>query len=266
LSNVIKAYTVRYEDEIKKTIDTHLRLDKVIEENRNKVITPKFAQFPMDDNDGQFVEGIKAVVVEALPSEEELKEKSDKIFEQANQEAQQILDRALLEAEQLKKEVYSSAQKKGYEDGLKQALLKEQKLKSEYEEKTRELHNKYEALVEEIEPRMADIIAALVEKLTGILVENKEDVILYLVEKALKNMDKCDEYTIKVSKDDYESVSERKNYLQDTIGREVTFYIVEDPNLMKNQCFIETDLRVLDCSLDVQLSRLTTDLKLLGRI
>ena len=65
MSNMIKAYSVRY-DEAAKTIDTHLRIDKEIEEHKNSI----FAVFPPQTDgftDG-FVEGIKAVVVETVPS------------------------------------------------------------------------------------------------------------------------------------------------------------------------------------------------------
>ena len=55
-------------------------------------------------------------------------------------------------------------------------------------------------MIRDLEPKMVNLIAALIEKITGILVEDKEEVILYLVEKALRNMDRCDEYLIKVSK------------------------------------------------------------------
>ena len=116
-----------------------------------------------------------------------------------------------------------------------------------------------------LEPQMAEVIASLVEKITGILIEDNE-VILYLVDKALKNMDKSEEYTLKVSKEDYKYISMHRELLLAAIGREVLLYIVEDANLEKNQCLIETELKVINCSLDVQLSNLITDLKLIAGI
>lgn len=264
MSNMIKAYSVRYDDDSKKTIDTHLRIDKEIEQKRNSVIrTAVFGQ------EG-FVEGLKAVVVEALPDKEEIIENNRKVIEEAKNdaknEAKRLIDQAKKEVEQIKNDTMAAAQKKGYEEGIKQVQREAQKLKEDYEEKVRKLQSEYDTLFTSLEPQMAQIIAALVEKITGILVEDKEDVILYLINRTIKNMDKSDEYTIRVSRDDFEYISMRKNLLEGAIGREVTLYITEDPALKRNQCLIETETKVLNCSLDIQLNNLITDLKLLGGI
>ena len=42
--------------------------------------------------------------------------------------------------------------------------------------------------------------------------------------------------------------------------------IVIDSKLEKSQCFIETDTSVIECSLDVQLENLITDLRFLAGI
>lgn len=256
MSNVIKAYSVRYDDEAKKTIDTHLRIDKELEEKKNTIFKTFISQ-----PEG-FVEGLMATVVETLPSPEEIQEQSSKALEEAQKEAKQILEQARKEAEQIKKDALTAAQKKGYDEGMLQARKEAQKLKADYDEKTRQLQAEHEAM----EPQMVQLIAALVEKITGIIVKDNDDVIFYLVSKAIKNMDKSDEYTIKVSKEDYDYVSERKNLLLGAMERDVSLYITDDMNLKKNQCLIETELKVINCSLDVQLNNLITDLKLMGGI
>ena len=264
MSNVIKAYCVRCDDEAKKTIDTHLRIDKELEERKNAIFRTVVNQ-PERFTEG-FVEGLKAVVVEALPSPEELQEKSTKVLEEAQNEAEQILEQAKKEAEQIKKDAYTAAQKKGYEVGMLQVKNEAQKLKAEYDEKERQLQAEYEDMAKALEPQMVQLIAALVEKITGIVVEDKDEVIFYLISKAIKNMDKSNEYTIRFSKEDYEYISMRKNLLLGAIGREVELYISEDLSFKKNQCLIETELKVINCSLDVQLNNLITDLKLIGSI
>lgn len=259
MSNMIKAYSVRYDDDSKITIDTHLRIDKELEKKRNsifKVVEPQ---------DG-FIEGLNVISVEKIPSEEESTEKASKLIEDARKEAQNILEQSKKEAEKLKSSTITAAQKKGYDDGMLQANRELLKLKAEYEEKKQKLQKEYEDMALSLEPQMAGIIADLVEKITGILVEDKEDVILYLVNKALKNMDKSSEYTIRVSGEDYEYISMKKDLILSTIGRDVPLYIIEDAALKKNQCLIETELRVINCSLDVQLNNLITDLKLIGGI
>jgi len=259
LSNMIKAYSVRYDEVIKKTIDTHLRINKEIEVKRFQVLQPIEAQ-------GDFIEGLHALVIEAIPIKEDVLEKSSVLIDNAKIEAEHILEQAKKEAEKLKKDAFAAGQKNGFDEGSLQAKRDLQKRKAEYDEKEIQLQKEYSDMALTLEPQMVEIIALLVEKITGIIVGDKEEVILYLVEKALKNMDKQDEYTIRVSKEDYEYVCMRKNRLLGAIGREVPIYITEDASLKKNMCLIETELRVINCSLDVQLNNLITDLKLIGGI
>ncbi len=260
MSNVIKAYSIRYEEETKKTIDTHLRIDKELEERRKALLAT-----PQPEQEGAFVEGIQALVVEQLPSETET-EKANKLLEDAKAEARGIIEKAKKEAETIRKEAYSNAQKMGYDDGMLHSQKEVQKLREDFEGQSSKLKEEYERLIHSLEPQISDIIASLVEKITGIVVEDRDEVILYLVEQSLKNLEKSDEYTIRVSKEDYEFVSMRKNFLLTAIGREVPLYVVEDLNLRKNQCLIETENKVINCSLDVQLNNLILDLKLIAGI
>lgn len=186
MSNVIKAYSVRYDDEAKKTIDTHLKVEKELDIKRSMFLKTPAAKSETGMPEG-FIEGLKAVVVEALPTNEDTIEKNSRITEEARAEAKKILDQAKKEAQQLHNDTFAAAQKKGYEEGMLQARKEIQKYKTEYDEKTRRLQKEYDDMFHSLEPQMAQIIAALVEKITGIVVEDKEEVILYLVTKAVKN-------------------------------------------------------------------------------
>ncbi len=263
MSNVIKAYTVRYGEESKKTIDTHLRID--FPQNA----LPKKTG-PVENKgygfSGEFVEGLRAVVIDELPDTKEQEEKAGQILENAKKEAKAILEAARKEAEQIKNEAYTAAQKKGYDDGMLQTRKEQLKLRSQYEEQFHKLQLEYDKKWQELEPMMADLIAALVEKITGIMVEDKKEVILALIGKAIKNPDAGDEINIRVSKEDYEYVSTHKGQLSEVMGRELPIYILEDGALKKNQCMIETGQKVINCSLDVQLHSLMTDIKLISNI
>ena len=263
MSNVIKAYSVRYDDEATKKIDAHLRIDKELENRRilASIATPATQE--------GFIEGLQALVVDAFSEEaqeEDHAEKAAMILEDARLEAQQILEQAKEEAARLKAETLALATKKAYEDGMQQVKKEAQKLKDEHEAMIAQLQQEHEEVIRTMEPQMAAIIASLVEKMTGILVTNQEDVIITLAGRALRGMDKSDEYTVRVSKEDYEYVSMKKAHLLSAIGREVALFVTEDANLNKNQCIIETDQKIINCSLDVQLGNLITDLKLLSGV
>ncbi len=262
LSNVIKAYAVRYDNGEKRRLETHLRIDQELE-NRKLLASQAAAVF----QEG-FVEGLQAVVVETLEEEasEELSERASKILEEAKAEAAQLLEEAKKEAEKLRADTQALASKKGYEEGMLKVKEEARKLQAEYEARYRQLQEEQDEMLNNLEPQIAGTIASLVEKITGVLVEGKEEVIMNLVSRTIRNMDKSDEYNIRVSKEDFEYVSMRKNLLLTAIGREVPLFVTEDGELRENQCVIETDSRVINCSLDVQLNNLITDLKLLGSI
>lgn len=259
MSNVIKAYSVRYDDGSKKTINMNLKKVQELEK-------PPSTKLRAIKTQEGFVEGLQALIVDELPSSEEANEKTSGIIEEAKKEAKDILDQAKQEAEQIKKEYLAQAQKKGYEEGMLKVKQEAQRLKAELDEKSRLLEEEYEKALIDLEPKMAEIIAELVEKITGVVVEDKEDIILYLIHKAMKNMDKAKEFSIRVSKEDYEYVASKKDYIMDAIGSEAKIFVTEDVSLKKNQCLIETELQAINCSLDIQLKNLIRDLKLIGNI
>lgn len=256
MSNVIKAYTVRYEMEAKKTIENHTKDFEILAKRNLKAV--------QQDVESGFVEGLKAVIVEALPQEEDPKEQASKIIEDARKEADNILKEAKNQAFKLKEETREAARKTGYEEGLKNGRLEVEKQLRQLEEKERMLQEQYETVLTGLEPQIADLMADLIVKLTGIVVEDQRELILYLVEKALSGIDKAEEYTIHVSREDFETISSRKEFLSGIAGQEIQ--IVESPELSKNQCRIDAGVKVIDCSLDVQLTNLVTDLKMLADI
>lgn len=214
--------------------------------------------------DGGFEEGLQAVVVDSIVSEEEQQKEAGIIIENAKKEAADILDKAKQEAIMIKEEAYKKAEKEGYEEGLRKGNLEADKIKKELNELKIRQNKEYMDLLGQIEPRVADLIISLITKLTGILVEDKKDIILYLVEKSLRDYDNLDSYNIRVSKADYDLILSKKEYLEEITGNSIQISV--DSKLDKNQCLIDTESKVIDCSLDVQLNNLVNDIKLLSSI
>ncbi len=261
MSNVIKAYTVCYDKNVMKTIDSRQSW-----KDKEEQLRKMHPQTPVTASEDGFVSGINATVVKEVPTDEDMKQRSDHLLEKANKEAAQILEQAKEEAERKQQEIYEEAKAKGYQDGMAKAKLELKAKNAELDHKLQQLQQDYENMVKELEPQIAGIILALVEKITGVLVNDHQEIILHLVEKALKNLDQSDKLTLRVSKEDYDYVNDKKDILLSSVGREIEIQIIEDSNLMKNQCLIETDLTVINCGLDEQLKNLITDIKLLGGV
>lgn len=255
LSNVIKSYTVRYED-AKKTIDNHLKKDADILFRRSLMVEkPTVVE--------GFVEGIQAVVVEA---EEPCSEKAEKLLASAHEEANLILEQAKHEAEQIKANALAQGKKLGYEEGIRMAQLDLDNKRMELEAQRQNLQSEYARMQKELEPSMAFLMVNLIEKITGVVVEEQKDVILHLIERGFEGLDKVDDITIKVSAEDFDMVAAKQDYLLNSIGRNIQLKVLVDNSLCGNQAKIETENKIIDCSLDVQLENLIKDIKLLGRV
>lgn len=222
---------------------------------------------------GEFVEGLFAPKVGVISEEEleedpvdlvELEEKANNIIEEANAKAEEILNNAKQEAEIMRSQIQREAREMGYQTGLHQANeeIKEQEmqLRQQMEQNQRE----YEESVAALEPKFVDIMIAYIEKITGVVVSNRKDVILYLIQTAISGSEQSKSYMIKVSKADYDNVSSHWEDIVKLVKPNVEIELYEDINLEKNQCLIETSGSVIDCSLNVQLKNLITDLKLLA--
>ena len=116
----------------------------------------------------------------------------------------------------------------------------------------------------ELEPHFATIVAALVEKLTGAVCKSKKDVIVHLIDNALRNLEKSKRIVLRVSKADIAMVSSKRGAFLKELKEGTELEITEDNSLSANQCIIETDNKIVDCSLDAQLDSLREQIKMIA--
>lgn len=253
---MIKANSIRYESDSKITIDYKARDEELQTKRNSKVLQPQTSE--------EFTEGLQAVVVDSIVSEEDQRKKAEMIVENAKAEATKILEAAKDKTLQLKETAINSGIQQGYEEGIRKANLEIELIKKKLLDQEMHQKKEYQDLLAGIEGQVAEMIASLITRLTGILVEDKEDIILYLVEKTFGDVDGIEDCTIRVSKEDYDILLSKKDYIKEKTGNNIQITI--DPLLAKNQCMIETESKIIDCSLDVQMNNLITDLKLLSAI
>lgn len=259
MSNVIKAYSISYDKSVTKTINGSDIWKEKIKDNQSKA--PELVETIPEDG---FVTGLNAVHIKEIASEEEHEELASKIILKAKEEAQKIIEQAEAEAIRLKEEAYESSKKKGYDEGMAQGMAELKQKQDELTHEKASLEQNYNKKLKELEPQIAEIIGELVSKIIGVEAEGRDDIIIHLIEMALKKQERYDEFTIRVSKFDYEYVNKHKETLISSLGRIVKLQIVEDPALNKNECIIETDATLINCGLGEQLNNLTNNLKLLG--
>ena len=93
--------------------------------------------------------------------------------------------------------------------------------------------------------------------------EDRRDIIVYLMEQSLKNLGTTKKIRICVSSQDYDRVICAENRIREIVSSGCEVEIAQEPSMQLNQCIIEADNKIIDCSLDVQLQGLMEDLKML---
>jgi flagellar assembly protein FliH len=211
-------------------------------------------------------------------SEEEQQQKVDDILAQAKRDAEEIVNKAHEEAEQmraaafdeiqtLKQQAKEEGHQEGFSEGSQQASEEYEKKKAQLEEQVSQnemhLQEREEQLVLESSNKMAELLCQLVPKLVGVSIENEKDVLLHLINRAMHNLDDSNRFVIRVSGQDYAELVSRKEEIYGALNPSVKLEIFEDAKLSSLQCQIETDNGLVDVSLDAQLDNLTKSLKLL---
>lgn len=268
MSNVIKYNLVYIDKNDKKIVDCNNVQSK-------KVVIPKgFINFDEENKDNlnstEFVSGISAQAIEQLVIDkneqpqiqdiniDEVKKEAEKIIEDAKQNA-------VKEANVLKQKIFDEAKEEGYSEGYNTGVTEIRKLKQKLKNDINWQQQQYNAQLQAMEGNLVEIIIGLLEKITGILIEDKKEVILHLINRAIEKSNPSKEYIIEVSDYDYEYVVSKQELLN-IASKNASVDIIKDNNLVSNQCIIKTDSSIINCSLDIQLKGLIEDLKLLARI
>ncbi len=222
-----------------------------------------------NDTQAAFENGLSVIHMDDVVNQEmekveqQISEQKQQILEEAEEEAARMIKDAEEQSASIKQSAYIEGVEQGLAEGKIQAAKdleqKRQELEQEYERRFQELKEQEENL----EPAFADLTVSLVRKLTGVVCEDKKGIILYLIGSAMKNMERTKTLILRVSKSDIGRVMEKKSTFQMLAKGIQEFDIVEDENLTENQCIIEMDNKVIDCSLDAQLQNLEESVKLL---
>ena len=270
MSNLLKYNSIVIKDSNNYIIDSNQKvIDKINSIKKNIIATNVMNPNP-PDADG-FVSGLSAQVVEELTdsdenaaTQEDLTLQTQEILDNARREGEEMVAQAHREAEQFIEVMKNEGYDQGLKAGAEEVENRKRQLEEEYNLKMEELDKEYQAKVADIEPKLVDTFINVFSNVTHTIAEDKKDMIIYLINSVMNNVDTCKEFVIHVSPDDYRFAINNQNLITGALSKEVHIEISEDSTLSRNECLIETDSGVFDCSLDVQLSNLVKDIKLLS--
>ncbi|MBR4341154.1 MAG: hypothetical protein IKP88_00325 [Lachnospiraceae bacterium] len=291
MSNVIKAYSISYDEPVKK-LDMNEKAEnfrRLYEENLEK----KFEEQHSDGEDEESVDGFSEGIVgervffkgseeETLSEQEkkildnqreikklqtkieELRVEAGKILDEAEEQAESIMENARSEAQNEYENLINTYMEQGYAEGREQAEKEYNNLKNDLKRKIQETEDNYEKQVSELEPAFVEILIKYIEKLTGIYATSRTEVIMHVIHQAMTKQTPCRNFIIRVSPADYGTVLNSKPEILLWLPDGSQIEVVEDKMLTEGGCMIETDTRIFDCSVETQMRSLIEDLRLLA--
>lgn len=153
----------------------------------------------------------------------------------------------------------------GHQDGLNSVAEEREQAAAELEQKYAQLEEEYQQRFKEVEPMFIDTLTGIYEHIFHVSLKNSRELIVYLIQNTMRNIESGSTYLIHVSKEDYPFASmQKKELIKGTNIALENVELLEDVTLNKNECMIETGNGVFDCSLGTQLEALNEELRLLS--
>lgn len=211
---------------------------------------------------------------QAAPAYEELIAQAQAEVEEMKQKAVSEIEAARVEASEEGKNRgyeagFAQGKQEGYEqghqDGLDSIAEQREQMLAELERKAAKIEEEYEKKLKEIEPKFIETLTGIYEHIFHVSLRNSRELIVYLIQNTMRNIEGGNTYLIHVSKEDFPFASMQKRELIKNTNINIDdVELLEDATLGKNECMIETGNGVFDCSLGTQLEALNEELRLLS--
>ncbi len=203
---------------------------------------------------------------------EQIHEEADSIIADAKSQAMKIIadaiekakEEAQKESEVVKSGIMQAASAQGYEDGLKRAKEEMNDAREALESKKRELEEKYERQVADMEPAFVKILQEYLKKITGMSYAKHSEVFRYLIDKGINNAPKDTDFTVYLSKDDYDRFSPEFESINSIYSDKFNLNFSVDHELTEGSFRLENETTIVECGLDSELNGLLESLNLLA--
>ena len=220
-----------------------------------------------------FVAGLNPEAVEVVPKEETIS--MEELLEQKTAEAEEILSNArqqaqaiVSEAEGKAESVLENARQTGYEEGLsegrQQAQQELDERRQQMDEEGKNLQEAYQKQMEELEPKLVDVIAEVFAEVFHVQFDDKKEILIYLIQNTILSIEGTKEFQIKVGTEDFKFLESHMDEIAKQVGKSVNVELIPDSGMKDGQCVIETDSGIFDCGRDVQLENLVKAIRSLS--
>ena len=219
-----------------------------------------------EEEDDGFEEGIPAEDITADLKEKmaEAQAEADGIIDSAREQADQIVIDARSQADDVRAQAHEEGFEAGKEEGIQAGMEETNRIREELEGERQQLEAEYERMVADLEPKFVKVVCELIEKLTGVVIADQEELILHLIKAGLSDVRKgAERIIVRISPEDAPIVEQHKKDLLDEVAEGVTIDIMPQESMEKNDCIIETDNQMLDAGIHTQLENMVTAIKMM---
>lgn len=267
LSNLYKQYLVQNQSGNARVIDPNalleLRAAQLLERQREEAkrqaeLAQSF-EAGIIRTDTEYIEEI--VEEEPVDEVETAKEEADRILAEANVQANQLVKNAQMDAEAL----YEEYKAKGYAEGanVRERELQEikERLETDFALKNQMLESEYMRKRDNMETELVDVILQVFNKVFHIQFDSKKQILMHLINNAILNIEGDRDFRIKVADSNVLFLENHREDILERVGHGIELEFIADSTMDGNECLIETDSGIFDCSLETQLENLIKDIK-----
>jgi|GEM_PF-649748 len=233
------------------------------EEGLNKdiqIVSTSALNLELEEEKNKYQELNKQLQQKQLELEEKIKEVENtksEIINQANIKAQEIIDKAIQEAQNKAQQILEQAYNQGYSQGYNEA---KNKLEQEYQQKIQELQdqiknilNLKESLVKEMEKDIVELAIKVAEKVINKKIEEEPELVSnYLIE-LLPKIEQAKNITIWINPNEIEYVRLSKEKFKNLVEDVENINIAPDSRIEKGGCIIETNFGKIDARISTKL-------------
>lgn len=226
-----------------------------------------FEELQPDEENAEFEAGLPVTNFDEVwkEKEEEAKRESEQIRERARNDAELLIAEAREQVEEIREAAREEGIVLGKEEGMNQAQAEIEELRTSLLEQKEQQEEEYQKLLKSTEGHYVEIVCNLLRKLTGVIVTDKQDVILHLIRSGIADMEPAKKYMIRVCAADMLYVEGKKEDILNKTGITGTIEVQEEKGLAEGECIIETDTQMIDCGFRTQLDNLINTLRMLAK-
>jgi len=168
--------------------------------------------------------------------------------------AQQILEEAHLQAEQIKREAYQAGLAQGRATAEAAVHQEFEQLRQQYADSLAKLMSLRQQLIELHEKEIVRLVISIAKKIVHREVKVDREIVISLIKSALARIGDQSAATIRLHMDDYNYVQSRRGEFLS--GENGIVKLVDDRSITRGGCLIETDFGQIDARIEQQFKQI----------